>query len=117
MNNFNGNTNNFRSQGQYQNRYQNNGGRTFYNNGFRNYNNQASWNQNVRFQNQNFQRSNCPNVYRNPQDQRPSGNQNQIPTGLRSKTPVRSNGYWMDVPVVGEFGRPKTIKAWVPQSN
>ncbi|KAJ0587956.1 putative transcription factor interactor and regulator CCHC(Zn) family [Helianthus annuus] len=115
MNNFNGSTNNFRSQGQYQNRYQNNGGRTFYNNGFRNYNNQASWKNNSRFQNQNFQRSNCPNVYRNPQDQRPSGNQNQIPTGLRSKTPIRSNGYWMDVPVVGEFGRPKTIKAWVPQ--
>ncbi|KAJ0938205.1 putative transcription factor interactor and regulator CCHC(Zn) family [Helianthus annuus] len=110
MNNYN--SNNFRSQGQYQNRYQNNGGRNFYNNGFRNYNNNASWNQN-----QNFQRSNCPNVYRNPQDQRPSGNQNQIPTGLRSKTPVRSNGYWMDVPVVGEFGRPKSIKAWVPQSN
>ncbi|KAJ0480361.1 putative transcription factor interactor and regulator CCHC(Zn) family [Helianthus annuus] len=110
MNNFN--SNNFRGQSQYQNRYQNNGGRNFYNNGFRNYNYNASWNQN-----QNFQRSNCPNVYRNPQDQRPSGNQNQIPTGLRSKTPVRSNGYWMDVPVVGEFGRPKTIKAWVPQSN
>ncbi|MFS7932480.1 putative transcription factor interactor and regulator CCHC(Zn) family [Helianthus anomalus] len=117
MNNFNGNTSNFRSQGQYQNRYQNNGGRNFYNNGFRNYNNNASWNQNSRFQNQNFQRSNSPNVYRNPQDQRPSGNQNQIPTGLRSKTPIRSNGYWMDVTVVGEFGRPKTIKAWVPQSN
>ncbi|MFS7968991.1 putative transcription factor interactor and regulator CCHC(Zn) family [Helianthus anomalus] len=72
VNNFNGNTSNFRSQGQYQNRYQNNGGRTFYNNGFRNYNNNASLNQNSRFQSQNSQRSNSPNVYRNPQDQRPS---------------------------------------------
>ncbi|KAM0067121.1 putative transcription factor interactor and regulator CCHC(Zn) family [Helianthus debilis subsp. tardiflorus] len=34
MNNYN--SNNFKSPGQYQNRYQNNGGRTFYNNGFRN---------------------------------------------------------------------------------
>ena len=65
MNNYS--SNNFRSQGQHQNRYQNNGGRTFYNNDFKNYQNQSSWNQsrvqsnsgyvnqNSRFQNQNFQ--------------------------------------------------------------
>ena len=128
MNNYS--SNNFRSQGQYQNRYQNNGGRIFYNNGFRNYPNQHSWkqprvqsnsgyvNKNSRFQNQNFQRSKSPNLHRNPQDQRPHGNQTSFPsTGPRSKTPVRSNGYWMDVPIVDESGRPKTIKAWVPHSN
>ena len=126
MNNYNGQSNNFRGQGQYQNRYQNNGGRTFYNNGFRNYPNQHSWNQPrvqsnsgfvnkiSRFQNQNFQRSKSPK----PQDRRPHGNQNPYPsTGPRSTTPVRSDGYWMNVHVVDEFGRPKTIKAWVPQSN
>ncbi|KAJ0466681.1 putative RNA-directed DNA polymerase [Helianthus annuus] len=105
----NQNSNNFRSQGQYQNRYHNNGGRTFYNNGFRNYNNQASWNQNS-----SIQRSHSPNTYRNPQDQRPYGNPAPFPsTGPRSKTPVRSDGHWMDVPVVDESGRPKTIKAWL----
>jgi hypothetical protein len=86
---------NFRSQGQYQNRYQQNGGRNFYNNGFRN-----CQPQNSRYvsQNQNQHRSHSPNLN-------------------RSKTPIRSDGHWMNVKIVDEFGRPKTIKAWVPHSN
>jgi hypothetical protein len=95
MNNVFNQTNNFRSQGQYQNRYQQNGGRNFYNNGFRNYNSQNS-----RYvsQTQNQHRSHSPNLN-------------------RSKTPIRSDGHWMNVKIVDEFGRPKTIKAWVPHSN
>ena len=115
---------NFRSQGQFQNRYQQNGNRTFYNNGFRNYNNPASsspprvqtnlgyHNQNSRPQGQNFQRSFSSN------EQRSRGNQTSFKSnGPRSKTSDRSDGYWMDLQMVDEFGKPKTIKAWVPQSN
>ena len=117
----------FRSQGQIKHHSD---GKTFYNNGLKTYNKPIFLNQ-PRFQpkseylglrsivhNQNFQKPSNMKVYNGTQNQKICNNQGSFKIiHQRSKTPDRSDGFWMDVPVIDEYGKPKTIKAWVPQTN
>ncbi|KAM0056936.1 putative transcription factor interactor and regulator CCHC(Zn) family [Helianthus debilis subsp. tardiflorus] len=100
---YNGKSNRFQSQNRnfgYQHRYQTSGNRNFQGrNGHRGFSN-SNVQQHPKF----FQNSWYENQRRRYQNK-------------QSKTPLRSDGYGMDVPVLDEYGKPKTIRAWVLKTN
>ena len=70
-------------------------------------------------QGNNNRRSVSPRFNRNAQGQRPrvSNYQNRSTTGNNSNSTKMEGGYLREFTFVDESGRPKTVMAWVPNTN